>query len=76
MAAWNEAEASDILRRHEGRKGPLLPILHDVQAAFGYVPVEAVPFIAACLERQPSRGAWRGFLLSRLPARTGRPATC
>jgi formate dehydrogenase subunit gamma len=49
MAAWNEAQAGDILRRHEGRKGPLLPILHDVQAAFGHVPAEAVPFIAHAL---------------------------
>jgi formate dehydrogenase subunit gamma len=49
MIAWNEAQAGDILRRHEGRKGPLLPILHDVQAAFGYVPTEAVPFIAHAL---------------------------
>ncbi len=49
MAAWNEAEANDILRRHEGREGPLLPILHDVQEAFGCVPAEAVPFIAHAL---------------------------
>jgi len=49
MPAWNEAEAVDILRRHEGRKGALLPILHDVQAAFGYVPAEAVAFIARAL---------------------------
>ena len=49
MAAWNEAQAGDILRRHEGRDGALLPILHDVQAAFGHVPAEAVPFIAHAL---------------------------
>ncbi len=49
MSAWNEAQAGDIVRRHEGREGPLLPILHDVQAAFGYVPAEAVPFIARAL---------------------------
>ena len=49
MAGWNEAEARAILRRHEGREGSLLPILHDVQAAFGHVPAEAVPFIAQAL---------------------------
>jgi formate dehydrogenase subunit gamma len=27
-------------------EGPLLPILHDVQAEFGYVPQEALPIIA------------------------------
>lgn len=49
MAAWSEAQADDIVRRHEGREGALLPILHDVQEAFGCVPAEAVPFIAHAL---------------------------
>jgi len=49
MAAWSESQAADILSRHEGRPGALLPILHDIQAAFGHVPAEAVPFIAAAL---------------------------
>jgi formate dehydrogenase subunit gamma len=43
-------EAIDrIAARHAGRPGPLLPILHDVQHEFGYVPAEAVPRIAAAL---------------------------
>src|SRR5215475_5107187 len=49
MAAWNEAQATEILQRHAGREGALLPILHDVQEAFGHVPAEAVPFIAQAL---------------------------
>jgi formate dehydrogenase subunit gamma len=49
MAAWNETQATDILRQHEGQPGALLPILHDVQARFGHVPAEAVPFIARAL---------------------------
>jgi NADH:ubiquinone oxidoreductase subunit E len=49
MPAWNEAQASEIIRRHSARDGALLPILHDVQAAFGCVPGEAVPFIAEAL---------------------------
>lgn len=49
MPAWNEVEAREILRRHEGRNGSLLPILHDVQETFGHVPVEAVPVIAESL---------------------------
>jgi formate dehydrogenase subunit gamma len=49
MAAWSESHAADILGRHEGRPGALLPILHDVQATFGHVPAEAVPFIAEAL---------------------------
>ena len=47
--SWNEIEAGDILRRHDGREGPLLPILHDFQAAFGCIPQEAVPVIANAL---------------------------
>ncbi len=38
-----------ILDRHRGREGPLLPILHDVQAAFGCVDEGAVRTIAADL---------------------------
>lgn len=47
--AWNEALASDILARHAGVKGAMLPILHDFQAAFGCVPDAAVPVIAQAL---------------------------
>ena len=46
---WSEAEATAIVRRHDGREGRLLPILHDLQAAFGYVPAEAIPFLAQAL---------------------------
>ena len=48
-SAWNEAQALEIVRRHDGREGPLLPILHDVQAAFGCVPPEAIRLIAGAL---------------------------
>lgn len=37
---------ADILERHKGREGPLLPILHDVQAAFGHVSEDAIRDIA------------------------------
>ncbi|MFP4045066.1 MAG: formate dehydrogenase subunit gamma [Rhodosalinus sp.] len=40
------ARLEAILDAHDGREGPLLPILHDVQAAFGCVPAEVVPRIA------------------------------
>jgi formate dehydrogenase subunit gamma len=36
----------DIVARHRGREGPLLPILHDVQAAFGAVTEESIRAIA------------------------------
>ncbi len=46
---WNEAEATEIVCRHDGREGALLPILHDVQAAFGFVPEPAIKFLAHAL---------------------------
>jgi formate dehydrogenase subunit gamma len=39
----------DILTRHGARPGALLPILHDVQAAFGHVSEDAIRAIAAAL---------------------------
>ena len=38
-----------ILDRHRAREGPLLPILHDVQAAFGCIDENAVRAIAVDL---------------------------
>jgi formate dehydrogenase subunit gamma len=38
-----------ILADHRGLEGPLLPILHAVQAAFGHVPQDVLPVIAADL---------------------------
>ncbi|MDB5659795.1 MAG: formate dehydrogenase subunit gamma [Cypionkella sp.] len=36
----------EILRTHKGMEGSLLPILHAIQAEFGYVPQVALPIIA------------------------------
>ncbi|MEL0210691.1 MAG: NAD(P)H-dependent oxidoreductase subunit E [Novosphingobium sp.] len=38
-----------IIAAHAGREGPLLPILHDVQAEYGHVSEEAVRTIAQAL---------------------------
>lgn len=35
-----------ICAQHAGLEGPLLPILHDVQRAFGCLPKDAIPIIA------------------------------
>ena len=40
------ARVEEILDAHQGMEGALLPILHAVQAAFGYVPRDALPVIA------------------------------
>lgn len=38
-----------IIAEHAHREGPLLPILHDVQASFGYVSDDAIRSIAHAL---------------------------
>lgn len=40
---------SDILARHQGIEGALLPVLHEVQAALGHIPAAALPQIAGAL---------------------------
>ena len=40
---------AEIIALHQGREGPLLPILHDVQAAFGCIDPEAERIIAHAL---------------------------
>ena len=44
--SWSEARLHAIVAEHKMLEGPLLPILHAVQDAFGYVPQPAVPIIA------------------------------
>lgn len=41
-----EQRIGEILADHAGREGPLMPILHDVQHAFGCVDAEAEAVIA------------------------------
>lgn len=43
------AQVAAICAAHLGREGPMLPILHDVQHAFGHVPEAALPVIALAL---------------------------
>ena len=47
--AAQTAIVQDILTAHLGMEGPLLPILHAVQAEFGHVPQDALPVIAKSL---------------------------
>jgi formate dehydrogenase subunit gamma len=46
---WTAELAREILERHAGREGALLPILHDVQASVGWVPDEAAADVALAL---------------------------
>ena len=43
------ARLAEIIAAHAGREGPLLPILHDVQAAFGCIDGAAEARIAQAL---------------------------
>ncbi|MBJ7527337.1 MAG: NAD(P)H-dependent oxidoreductase subunit E [Sphingomonadaceae bacterium] len=43
------ASIADILVMHKDKEGPLLPILHDVQKAFGHVSEDAMREIAGAL---------------------------
>jgi formate dehydrogenase subunit gamma len=47
--AWTADETEELVRRHAGRPGALLPILNDIQARFGHVPAAAVPIVAEAL---------------------------
>jgi formate dehydrogenase subunit gamma len=46
---WDPAAAQAIVVRWAAAEGPLLPILHDIQATFGCVPAEGVRLIAEAL---------------------------
>lgn len=45
----SKERVEEILTRHQGMEGALLPILHAVQAEFGHVPQEVLPIIAKAL---------------------------
>lgn len=46
---WNEQEASAIIAEHRNRDGALLPMLHALQEAFGFLPEAVTPMIAEAL---------------------------
>lgn len=43
---WSEERTVEIVADHKGLEGPLMPILHALQEAFGHVPEEATPVLA------------------------------
>ena len=55
-----EHKIGEIVAEHHRREGPLLPILHAVQDALGYIPEPAVPAIAQALNL--SRAEVHGML--------------
>ncbi|MGO9485946.1 MAG: formate dehydrogenase subunit gamma [Rhodomicrobium sp.] len=49
MTAATEATARAIISRHLALEGAALPILHALQAEFGYLPEETLPLVADAL---------------------------
>jgi len=49
LSAEDRAAASDVIARHADQRGALLPMLHAIQDAIGWVPDDLVPEIADAL---------------------------
>ncbi len=48
-AGWDASRAAAIIRQHAHLEGAMLPMLHALQAEFGWVPAECVPLLADAL---------------------------
>ena len=46
---FTSERAVEIIAAHADREGALLPVLHALQHAFGFIPTEAVPIVAGAL---------------------------
>lgn len=46
---WSHETALEMIDAHAGQRGPLLPVLHALQATFGYVDARAVALVAKVL---------------------------
>ena len=46
---WSEADAAEIIAAHKAMPGAMLPMLHALQEAFGYVDAAAIPLVAEAL---------------------------
>jgi len=57
---WSPERTREIARGRRDEPGPLLPILHDLLAEFGYVDPGAVPVVADVLR---TGYRWNGRVL-------------
>ena len=62
----------NIIESHQGKVGPLLPVLHSLQDKLGFVPREAVPMIAQVMNL--SRAEVHGVMSFYYDFRTEPPA--
>jgi formate dehydrogenase subunit gamma len=44
-----QARLETLVAQHAQRPGAMLPILHEIQAAFGFIPPSAIPLVAHAL---------------------------
>lgn len=49
----NLAKAKKIIKKYRCQKGTLMPLLQDIQSAYGYVPEDSIELIAQELEIYP-----------------------
>ena len=47
---WTRERGAEIIAKESSREGATLPILHALQAAFGYIHAEAISMIAELTE--------------------------
>ena len=48
-SVWTPKRVEEIVAAHAHLEGPLLPILHALQAEFGFIPRDAIPTVAHAL---------------------------
>ncbi len=46
MTPWSKEVATELVRDHAAEPGPLLPVLHALHEAFGYIDPEAIELVA------------------------------
>ncbi|MBI1758600.1 MAG: formate dehydrogenase subunit gamma [Actinobacteria bacterium] len=47
--AWSAEQTRAIVAAHQHLRAPLLPVLHAIQAEFGYIDPQAIPVLAGAL---------------------------
>src|SRR5579863_4898930 len=73
LSPADSAAVRRIVAEHQGRPGPLLEVLHAVQAALGFIPAGAVPLVAEALNL--SRAEVHGVVTFYHYFRRSRPGT-
>jgi formate dehydrogenase subunit gamma len=46
---WDKNKVTEVIESLQDKPGALLPILHGIQDAIGYIPADSVPLIASAL---------------------------